>query len=224
MADRQRSKSVLLQNLVVIELEGAERRVSGKPHLFVLRSQRMPEAVLKSLQEGKGPKWMQGHAKRLRPDLIPNFKPTRKKEVADSRVENLKTDLARKGFAINGDAKTWRVYVLDVDADVAPPIKNRGKLNKVVYVGQTSKEIEIRLKEHRGEALGKSGRYLGSRRTKGRNPTINKSLTPKRKCFSQMDAEKFETDYSHKLKRAGYRVLGDGLNHPEKKKRRQSSS
>lgn len=211
MAARQRAKSVLLQNLVVIELEGAERRVSGKPHLLVLRSQRMPEAVLKSLQEGKGPKWIQGHAKRLRPDLIPNFEPTRKKEVADSRVENLKTDLARKGFAINGDAKTWRVYVLDVDADVAPPIKNRGKLNKVVYVGQTSAAIELRERQHQGQ-LSKTGRYIGSKKVKGRNPRLNLHLTPSKVLYTESDAIAFETLIHKKLERRGYRVLGDVAN------------
>lgn len=168
----------------------------------------MPEAVLKSLQEGKGPRWMQGHAKRLRPDLIPKYKPTRKKEVADARVESLKTDLARKGFAVNGDAKTWRVYVLDIDADVAPPIKNRGKLNKVLYVGQTSAAIEVRERQHQGE-LSKSGRYIGSRKVRGRNPKLNLRLTPSKVVYAESDAIAFESLVHKKLEKRGYRVLGD---------------
>lgn len=210
------------QNLVVIELTEGERRVPDRPHLYVLRTQRTPEAVLNTVKEGNGPKWIVGTAKKLRSDLIPKYRTTRKLKVAELRVRRLKVDLAQRGFAINGDAKTWRVYVLDVDADITPSIRNRGRKNHVVYVGQTSKKIETRLREHRGEAFGNSGKYLGSRRTKGRNPRINKSLTPKKKCFTQLDAEKFEVEYSHKLEKAGYRVLGDGLTDPKKKTRNLS--
>ena len=203
---------------MVIELTEGARRVPDRPHLYVLRTQRTPEAVLKTVQDGNGPKWITGTAKALRSDLVPRCKPTKKLKVAEESVRRLKTDLARQGFAINGDSKTWHVYVLDIDVDVPPPIINRGKKNHVVYVGQTSKKIETRLKEHRGEALGKSGKYLGSRRTKGRNPRINRSLTPKKTCFTRVEAEKFEAQYSHKLKKAGYRVLGDGLANPTKKR------
>lgn len=203
---KQRSKSPY--NLVVIELAGEQRRTPAKPHLYVMRTQRTPESVLRSIQEGTGPRWILGSARSLRPDLIPNHKPTRKKEVADARVENLKEELARRGFAINGDAKTWRVYVLDVDADVAPPIKNRGKLNKVVYVGQTSAALEVRERQHQGE-LSKSGRYIGSKKVKGRNPKLDLCLTPSKVVYTESDAVAFESLIHKKLEKRGYRVLGD---------------
>ena len=196
--------------LVVVELRGLQRRIHDKPHLYVIATQRAPEVVLTSLQEGKGPEWIQGRAAALRPDLIPKYKPTRKKEIADRRLEHLKTDLTRRGFAINGDSKTWRVYVLDVDADVAPPIKNRGKLNKVVYVGQTSTSLETRVRQHQGQLSG-SGRYIGSRKVKGRNPTLNRRLTPSKVVFTVEDAKALETLTHRKLQRQGYRVLGDTI-------------
>lgn len=197
-------------SLVVIELTGGQLRRPNKPHLLVAQTLRLPHQVLSSVRDGNGPKWIKGQAKTLRPDLIPNYKPTRKKEVADRRLENLKTALARKGFAINGDSKTWRVYVLDVDADVAPPIKNRGKLNKVVYVGQTSTSLETRLRQHQGQ-LSESGRYIGSRKVKGRNPTLNRRLTPSKVVFTVEDARALETSTHRKLQRQGYRVLGDTI-------------
>lgn len=213
------SKS-LTQNIVVIELTEGARRVPDHPHLYVLRTQRPPEAVLKSVQEGSGPKWITGTAKALRNDLVPKYKPTRKLEVAEERVKRLKTDLARQGFAINGDSKTWRVYVLDIDSDVAPPIpmKNRGKLGKVVYVGQTSLTLSAREARHRG-APSKAGRYIGGRKSKGRILRRNVELTPTKQIFTEDDAKKFESQTAHRLKRLGYRVLGDGLTDPEKKRR-----
>ena len=213
----------LTQNIVVIELTEGTRRVPDRPHLYVLRTQRTPEAVLKSVQEGNGPKWITGTAKALRNDLVPKYKLTRKLKVAEERVKRLKTDLARQGFAINSDSKTWRVYVLDIDADVAPPIpmKNRGKLGKVVYVGQTSLTLSAREARHRG-APTKAGRYIGGRKSKGRVLKLNREMTPTKQLFTEDDAKKFEVEYSHKLEMAGYRVLGDGLTDPKKKKRNVS--
>ncbi len=209
----------LPQNLVVIELTEGERRVPDRPHLYVLRTQRTPEAVLKTVQEGNGPEWISGTAMTLRNDLVPKYKPTRKLEVAQERVKRLKVDLARQGFAINGDSKTWRVYVLDIDADVAPPIpmKNRGKLGKVVYVGQTSLTLSAREARHRG-APSKAGHYIGGRKSKGRVLKLNRELTPTKRLFTEGDAKKFESQTAHKLKRVGYRVLGDGLTSPTRKK------
>jgi hypothetical protein len=43
-------------NIVVIELAEGERRIPHLPHLYVVRTQRTPEVVLKDLQEGRGPK------------------------------------------------------------------------------------------------------------------------------------------------------------------------
>jgi hypothetical protein len=219
VANKKARPKNLPHNIVVIELAEGERRIPHLPHLYVVRTQRTPEAVLTSLQEGKGPKWITGNARGLRTDLIPRYKPTRKLEVAEERVKRLKADLARQGFAINGDAKIWRIYVLDVDADVPPPIpiKSRGKLGKVVYVGQTSLTLSKREARHRG-APTKAGRYIGGRKSRGRNPKLNTALTPDKQLFTEADAKKFESQTAHKLKRLGYRVLGDGLTSPTRKK------
>ena len=224
LASKNNSRSTsLTQNIVVIELTGGARRVPDRPHLYVLRTQRSPEAVLKTVQDGNGPKWITGTAKAFRSDLVPRYKPTKKLKVAEERVKRLKTDLARQGFAINGDSKTWRVYVLDIDADVPPPMKNRGRLGKVVYVGQTSLTLSAREARHRG-APSKSGRYIGGRKSKGRILRLNSELTPAKRMFTETDAKKFESLTAHKLKMLGYRVLGDGLTDPTKRRRNQGST
>lgn len=209
--------------VIAVELDdNAKTCVPGKPHLYVTVSQLEPTQFLNSLLSPTGKLKLPGKPVRLREDLIPKYKPSRESSVITRRLAETKRTLRQRGYAVNGDYKVWSVYVLDLDPDNPTPIVDRGRKNHVVYVGQTSKEIETRLKEHRGEAFGKGGRYLGSRRTKGRSPTINKPLTPKKKFFSQLDAEKYEVEYSHKLKKAGYRVLGDGLTDPKKKRRNLS--
>lgn len=218
-----KQKPKLIHNLVVVEISGLERRSPSKPHLYVLRTQRSPKKVIEVLNDGGGPEWTKGHTATLRPDLVPNFKPTKKIEVAEARLKNLKVDLTKQGFAINGDSSTWRVYVLNVDADADPPIIDRGKLGKVVYVGQTSSQIDARLRQHQGEK-SKSGRFIGSRKLKGRNPTLNGRLTPSRVFYTELDAIEFETLTHKKLEKLGYRVLGDVQTEPKSGSRNVAKS
>jgi len=206
--------------LIAVELDDtAKTSVPGRPHLYLAVSKLEPAQFLQALMSKRQKLKLPGNPLRLRQDLIPKYKPSREPAVIKRRLHETRHALRRRGHAVNGDHKVWSVYVLDLDPDNPTPIVDRGKKNHVVYVGQTSKEIDTRLKEHRGEAFGKGGKYLGSRRTKGRNPKINMSLTPSMKFFSQLDAEKYEVEYSHKLEKAGYRVLGDGLTDPAKRKR-----
>jgi hypothetical protein len=196
-------------NLVVVEVAGQKRRVRDKPHLFVFRTQRGVRDSFARLKNGEGPSWVSSLDLKLRLDLVPKYKPTSKFKVAKERLERLKIDLARKGFAINRDVSTWRVYVLDIDPDVAPAIGNRGKLGKVIYVGQTSAAVERRLAQHQGQILSKSGKFIGSSKVRNRNPTLNRRLSPKKVLFTKNDALAFETRVHQKFEDLGYRVLGD---------------
>jgi hypothetical protein len=196
-------------NLLVVELKGLEGRNPKKPHLYVSVTSRNPGTEFERLVKGEGPQFVRGKIVKLRNDLIPNYKETTKREVAGKRLEKLKTDLSRLGYGINMDSKKWVVYVLNVDADVKPIYPNRGELGKVVYVGQTSVTREKRLAQHQGRELSKSGKYIGSPKVRGRNPTINKGLTPSKILFTEDDAKAFETKIHRKLETLGYRVLGD---------------
>ena len=204
-------------HIVVMELSpSVQMPKSSKGLVHIISTSKDPEEYLAAAQDDFAKSELSGRPIRLRQDLVSNHKPSRRRLTVERRLVETRRRLDALGYVVT---PRWCVYVLDVDPDNPTRIVDRGKKNHVVYVGQTSKEIETRLKEHRGEAFGKSGRYLGSRRTKGRNPTINKSLTPKKKCFSQLEGERFEVEYSHKLQKAGYRVLGDGLADPAKKRR-----
>lgn len=208
------------RQVVVVELDVASTtRNPQKPHLYVVSTAKTPEKFFESLIAEGAPSWLPGKPVRLRQNLVLNYKPSRSAKAIDRRLVETKTRLARLGHAINGVESVWSLYVLDVNPDVEPPLKNRGKRNHVVYVGQTSKPIDIRLKEHRGDQCGKNNKYLGAPSVRGRDPRLNRRLTPKKKLFTEKDAIKHEAKLAHKLKAAEYRVLGDGLTDPSKRTR-----
>ena len=201
-------------NLIVVELKDLEGRTPKKPHLYVTRTSRLVEDEFEKLLNGEGPVFVKGIIKKLRNDLVPIYKATRKTKIVDERLARLKNALSRQGYGVNGDNSKWVVYVLNVDADIEPVIKNRGERGKVLYVGQTSATREKRLAQHQGKELSKSGKHIGSQKLKGRNPTPNKGLTPEKVLFTEEDAIAFETKTHKKLEALGYRVLGDVQQEP----------
>ena len=196
-------------NLLVVELKELKGRSADKPHLYVTLTPTNTELAFRRLLEGKGPNWIQGKVEKLRADLVPNYSETNDREEAEKRLGKLKIDLSRQGFGVNCDSTVWVVYVLDIDPNVEPKILDLGKKRKVLYVGQTSTTRELRAEQHAGRLLSKSGKHIGSRKTKGRNPVLNVQLSPLREMYSKEDALAFETQTHQKLEKMGYRVLGD---------------
>lgn len=207
----KKSKKLTSYNLLIVELKGLVGRRPDRGHLYISLTSRTTEVAFQKLAGGNGPDWIKGFVKKLRNDLVPNYRPTNKRDVAENRLEELKTDLARRGYGVNGDTTVWVVYVLDVDPDTEPVMIERGKKGKVVYVGQTSTSREKRAEQHRGTILSKSGKYIGSPKLKGRNPVLNTRLSPKKTFYTEADSIAFETATNNRLKVMGYRVLGDVL-------------
>ena len=203
----QKSKATLY-NLFVVELKDLKGRSADKPHLYVTLTSSNTELAFRRLLEGKGPTWVQGKVEKLRTDLIPNYRETSDREVAEKRLGKLKIDLSRQGFGVNGDSTVWVVYVLDIDPNVEPKILDLGKKGKAIYVGQTSSTRELRAEQHAGRP-SKSGKHIGSRKTKGRNPVLNLHLSPIKEMYTKEDALAFETATHERLEEMGYRVLGD---------------
>lgn len=204
-------------SIMVVELDNQdELGKSVKPHLYVMSSSQLPGEFFESLLARKTELNLPEKPVRLRQDLILDYKPSRSKFAIARRLKETKERLNKLGYEV---FPHWRVYVLDVDPDHPKPLLDRGEMNHVVYVGQTSNDIETRLLQHQGERRGEDGRYLGAPTIEGRSPKINRELTPKRRVFSEADAFAFETECSKELKNAGYRVLGDGLTDPAKKRK-----
>ncbi len=195
-------------NLFVVELKELKGRSADKPHLYVTLTSSTTKLAFRRLLEGKGPTWVQGKVEKLRTDLIPNYRETNNREVAEKRLGKLKIDLSKQGFGVNGDSTVWVVYVLDIDPNIEPKILDLGKKGKAIYVGQTSTTRELRAEQHAGKP-SKSGKHIGSRKTKGRNPVLNLHLSPTKEMYTKEDALAFETETHKRLEEMGYRVLGD---------------
>lgn len=209
MANKSQLETKTPINLLVVELNELKGRKPEKPHLYIALTSLNTNVAFQRLKEGEGPTWLLGNVAKLRNDLIPHYRETRKRGVAEDRLEKLKKDLSRQGFGVNGDSKVWVVYVLDVDPDTEPIILDRGKNGKVIYVGQTSTTRELRAEQHAGRVLSKSGKHIGAPSTKGRNPVLNLRLSPTKELYTEDDAIVFESVTHKRLIDIGYRVLGD---------------
>jgi hypothetical protein len=147
-------------------------------------------------------------------------------ETAKKRLKECRDQLARQGHAVNRDASRFSIYIVDLDPDIAPPMVNRGKLCKLVYVGQTSLTPEQRFAQHKGPAPRPGKRDLRSRivnkRGVGLNYGLMKSLDTE--AFSLEQAKERETYVSGLLERRGYRVFGDGATRYRVSRRRPQDS
>ena len=206
-------------SIMVVELDS--QRDSKKTRLYVTSSSQSPEKFIERLIAKQDELNLPGKPVGLRQELVLGYKPSRSKSAIQRRLKETKQRLDKLGFEV---FPYWRIYVLDVDPDKPEPLLDRGKRNHVVYVGQTSKTIEMRLFEHQGLRRGKDGRYLGAPSIEGRSPQLNTDLTPEDRVFSLEDALAFETEYSMKLKDLEFRVLGDGLTDPDKKRKHRQDS
>lgn len=202
---------------MVVELDSQEE--GRNTRLYVTSSSQSPEKFIERLIAQQDELRLPGRPIGLRQELVLGYKPSRSKSAIQRRLKETKQRLDKLGFEV---FPYWRIYVLNVDPDKPEPLLDRGKRNHVVYVGQTSREIETRLLEHQGFLRGNDGRYLGGQSIEGRNPTLNTELTPLERVFSLDEALDLETQYSKKLMNAGFRVLGDGLTSLEKKLAKKS--
>jgi hypothetical protein len=218
MAD-ENSKLRGKHTIMVVELDAQED--GNKQCLYVSSSSQSPEKFFERLTAKQNELNLPGKPVGLRQELVLGYKPSRSKSALQRRLKETKERLHKLGFEV---LPYWRIYVLDVDPDRPKPLLDRGERNHVVYVGQTSKTIEARLLEHQGVRRGEDGRYLGGPSIEGRSPNLNTDLTPEERVFSLEDALAFETEYSKKLENLDYRVLGDGLTDPEKKRRHKKVS
>jgi len=208
-------------NVVVFELGGKLPRArKSLPHLYVTTTSRDPQDELHRLQDGAGPGWTKGDIRRVRQDLTPDLPPTRSRQRLDNRLRRTVDGLRSKGYAVNNQIVEYRVYVIDLDPDIEPALSRRGRRNKVIYVGYTSKSIEERYRQHKREGAG--SRSLASRVVYKRGTGINRQLSLATVLFTKHDALLLEERLSKQLENRGYRVLGDGVTRARSRKQRRT--
>ena len=189
--------------LFVVEFDDEvfERRNPSKPNLYVGRTVEDPDTRAARLVGGKGgPKWLRGHVRKSRMDLVPP-------ELASAPKSKLNESLRAQGHTVNHPTSTWRVYVIDLDDAVLPESKRKDGLKGWVYVGETSKPIEERVDQHRTGAR-KGPKKLFNNQAHRHFVGWNETLTPTKVFYSAAAAKAAEARLAEELRADGYRVEG----------------
>jgi len=130
-----------------------------------------------------------------------------RKEGALSRKERLVEELREQGwFVMNSEPRSeYRVYVLELDPRVRGSKRARTQnpdadpSKPCVYVGQTRKTAEERLREHRSRIRSRLG-TLALR--------LHPSLPGESELMTELESLREERQLAHRLRRSGYTVLG----------------
>ena len=184
----------------MIELDDEQPRLNPlEPNLLVAIATSDPEEFFLRLGRGGGTKnkYARNRVVKLRHDLAPDMA-FADHESANLHKKDLIKGLQEKGFSVNQQRQSWRVYVIKLERDGYP--------DNYVYVGSTSKTAEERFQEHK-EGKRNSKGPLFSRKVKEYGTELLYDLFPEDNIFlTQNSALKYEEDYAKKLKKDGFKV------------------
>lgn len=189
------------ESYVVVVLETTDispRRRSNLPNLFVKIVKSVDGDLIDRIRRRRTR--LGKSLVSIREDLQPNLEFQSKEEAISARDE-MASRLSKLGYTVNPNATAaYSIYVLELTS------KNSKK--RRFYVGQTSKIVDDRIKEHQ------SG-IRASRSVK--NDFVRRVIEfePSRKFASKWDAESEETELGLKLIEQGFDVVGpQGLPKP----------
>jgi hypothetical protein len=141
---------------------------------------------------------------RVRGDLTPKIRPPTDRTARASKTELIK-DLNRQGYSVNGYTTVWHVYVIELKGSVGPRMNPQLPW---VYVGQTSRDVELRYRQH-ADGVRNSRGPLYSRAANQHHLCLRPDLYENEPTlFSADDAKHAEREFADRLRRAGYSVKG----------------
>ena len=154
----------------VFELENAQnlRRDPAKPHVWVEAISVKPGPDLDAWV-AKSHRAKKKGVVRVLPDEMPKpencggllrpFRYPDQQAAIRATLTKLREQLRCRRYTVDGDLRTWRLYVIELDATKI--LKIPSELKGAVYVGQTSLPAEERAKQHReGTARSRTGQRL----------------------------------------------------------------
>lgn len=189
--------------VIVIELgDVVPRRDPNLPNLYVAKTASPIEQRFEYLKRSKRPEWFKGHIVRLRRDLSVPTQPIDPAMAAMLRRDTI-ANLKSRGFTVNLDTRTWRVYVIELDSSA---VKEPGL--GVLYVGQTVRTPEERFKQHTTKAKSSKSRRLHSSAVAKYGMQLRMDLAPRKPFFDQESAKRAEAEWAEHLRSLGYVVKG----------------
>lgn len=136
----------------------------------------------------------------IRYDLM-STRSTVDKKRADRRCRDVIERLMARGFTVNGDTTTWKIYVIELDRSHLPGCPG------YFYVGQTTKSPVERVEQHRTGTRKGSG-ILYSREAHRYFGAWRPDLGPKGPFFTEEAALQAESLTRVMLEQRGYTVTG----------------
>lgn len=188
--------TLMPHQVVVIETSDViSRRNPEKPCLYVgvhpvdEIEEEIPDTI---------PTWASHSEPRARPDLAPASIFNRRSNARERR-SSLAKKLRRQGFTVNLCSQVWHLYVIELC-----PAEGSRDERPAVYVGQTSKSIEARFKQHIDGGLEHFAAGVVTRR----GVRLLYEKIPDQTYYSEQDAKAAETRLGLRLEGEGYRVYG----------------
>ena len=139
------------------------------------------------------------------PYLIP-----RDHEAKQAATKTLRQRLRCDGFTVNDDMTVWHLYAIELKpARSKPAGRKPGPV--ALYVGQTSRGVEERIRQHREGHMGGKGQRLHSSLCHRFFHRPRLDLVPEelqQTLYCQEDALMAEADLRIHLESEGYRVFG----------------
>lgn len=207
--DRAAERTGAVYRVWAVELDDRvwERRCDDQPnlHVDVTVVTDLEEHLSRIQSSGakRGNARLREHGVRVRADLTGNLGWMTKSE-ADRQKRQLVGQLREEGYTVNGVTKVWRVYVIELTDAVGP----RDPGFEWLYVGETSKDPQVRFAQHR------AGPVNGQRRLHSTvvfkhwvrlRPDLYEQEPP---LYSAAAAKRAEKALANRLHREGYSIKG----------------
>lgn len=188
--------------VIVVELDDVvPRRHPEKPNLFVGITTVDLETRWESLERSKRHRWLRGHIRDLRRDLCIETE-LESREEANTQKHSLIKRLLSEGYTVNRNVSVWTVYVIELESEKLAD----GEIG-YVYVGETSKDPQVRFQQHIGKARnGLTRLYSPTVARLGKR--LRPDLSPTEKYFDSTSSKEAEAAWAEHLRSLGYKVAG----------------
>lgn len=191
--------------VTVFELDDLESRIRpDRPNVFVThtRRQNVEGWAMRVVAGTEGPLELRGHVRAHLGDLAGKYLPRPTVTGADRLKRKVQDKLIRRSHRVRY-RNSHRLYVLELDPEMAESTISKAWL----YVGQTTKDPNERLEDHRTNRND-----LGARDTCGTVLRFRPDLVQDRHPLPSIgEAEAAEGDLAHDLLARGYDVASDQL-------------
>jgi hypothetical protein len=187
--------------------EAGPRVHPARPNIYVGLTIEDPERRFARLKNGMRPDHeVYLHGIGVRPDLYEGLPIYPERAEAKAAKASLIKDLRRQGFVVNKKARCYRIYVIELRDDVG---RRRDVHKPWIYVGQTSKDIEVRFREHITAARAADGRRLYSAVVYKYHVKLRPDLYEPIPCvYLREDALLKEGEVARRFAADGYSVRG----------------